>query len=185
MPVRIDPIVGPFFNPAPIYQEISKELVRESEIWERMFNRATSTWSMRSKPKFERKPVGMVGGSGMSSHGVISMTLESSSKPWIWVEGGTRRRYKAVMSSDYRPKTRRRTVGSGPGAGYMLKVLRGQWAPGIPARDVRFVIAERRRLPFARNMTRRIAVGLTKAITGPGSRTLRSVSSVTSAIPRP
>lgn len=186
--IRLEPILGPDFNPNAIYYEIAKELERESQIWRRMFDRATATWTPSSKPRWNTRRVGFGRGVNFSRAGIsrpirtgmnsmsggeMSITLESSSKPWIWVEAGTDRRYKGIVSSDWRPKTRPRVIGSGPGAGRLLAVQVGNWVPGITPRDVRFVIEERRRLQFARNMARRISVGVTNSLTGPGSRGAR------------
>lgn len=167
--VLIQPILGATYNPWVVYSYVEFALMDEADIWLRMFNRATSTWS--EKPEFTKIVANRMSRSG---YGLITVTLESSSKPWIWVEGGTDRRYGVITTSDYRPKTRPRTIGSGAGAGHVLHVLRKKWVPGIQARDVRFVIAERRRIPFAEKLARRISVGITRSLSGPGSRAIRS-----------
>jgi hypothetical protein len=98
-----------------------------------MFNQATSTWSAQSKPKFERKTT--------AEGNEIRVELKTTSKPFVYVEGGTDRRFMH-MQPGYKPKSVPGSLRARTGGGKTAGI---DWPkPGIVARDFRKVIAEKR-----------------------------------------
>jgi hypothetical protein len=104
--------------------DIEKPIVKDH-------NKTTDTWK-GEKPEFKSAislkqpgPTLVVEPSGGSPEGV---------KKWNWLNKGTKVRY-AVMSPDFRPKTRTRFIGSGAGRGKMLFVSKKHPMPGIKARE--------------------------------------------------
>lgn len=121
-------------NPNEVKKEIKKALQAESEQHRRMFKRATETWSAKNKPKFRRRT--------KESGDEISVSLTTKSKPFVYVEGGTRKRYMHMVPG-YRPKSvpgsLKARQGGGKKAGLSWPIM-----PGIVARDFRKVIAKKR-----------------------------------------
>jgi len=80
-----------------------------------------------------------------------------------WLNEGTRVRH-AVMSKDFRPKTRHRTIGSRRGRGGMVFVSRKIRLPGIKAREWTDEIRKRRTPKFQVKVERTFKA-ITKDIT--------------------
>jgi len=88
---------------------------------------------------------------------------------FLWLDKGTRIRW-ALMSRNWRSKTRPGQLNSGPGSGRVIIAGRRamqsrniQPRPGIEARNWTDIIAQRRRRPFQRAMVKAIQRGARKA----------------------
>lgn len=121
-----------------------KVIVQELDEYEKLFNQFTSTW--KHKPKWTKRVKS-------TSHQIAGF-LTTRSKPFVYVESGTKIR-KAAMSKGFQAKTKVRNLRSGPGRGGKVGMLKNPQA-GIKARDARVTIAEKRHLPFAVRMTKEV-----------------------------
>jgi len=111
----------------------------------KLFNRFTNSWT--HKPKWRKEIKNRKGG--------FVGRISTRSKPFVYVEGGTRIR-KVTMTGGFVPKTTPRSLRSGPGqAG--KKVFTRRPKPGIKARESRFVIENLRKIPAAKNLFIRIS----------------------------
>lgn len=130
--------------------EILNALRAEGRDVVKELRKTTATWS-GEKPDFEA----IIGLSGEDASVFAGPTgSEMGAKKWRWLDAGTRIRW-ALMSRDWRSKTRPGFVGSGPGAGRVL--LAGRRAmtrrniaprPGIQARGWSELIQKRRKRKF-------------------------------------
>lgn len=140
-----------------IRQEILNELRKEGTDHKRELRKTVATWK-GEKPKFESL-IGLGRGAGGSASVLTGPTgSEKAVWKWRWLDEGTRIRW-ALMSRDWKSKTRRRVFGSGRGRGRV--VIAGRRAmqrrnipprPGIKAREWSVTLMKRRRRPFTRRM---------------------------------
>jgi hypothetical protein len=93
--------------------------------------RFTSTW--QGQPEWAET------GPALRGNDLIWRRI-TRSKPYIYVELGTRVRY-ATMTPDFTAKTQPRVIDSGPGSGGVLFVNKQRPRPGIEARHSNEVIA--------------------------------------------
>jgi hypothetical protein len=114
--------------------------VKEMGIAEAALMGATRTW--RRQPVFKRS----VGLNARDFRAAIS----TSSKPFLWVEQGTRIRWRR-LSPNWRSKSKPRSLEALPGAGRPTGFYK-RARPGIKARDFRVVVAEIRNPVFAKDM---------------------------------
>jgi hypothetical protein len=121
-----------------------KVILEELDEYEKLFEQFTSTW--KHKPKFTKKV--------KSTRQQISGTFTTRSKPFVYVEMGTKVR-RAAMSRDFQAKSKVRSLRAGPGAGRKVGMLKNPQS-GIKAREARVVIAEQRERDFAVKMTREV-----------------------------
>lgn len=145
--------------------ELLNELRKEGRLHVRELKKTTATWK-GIKPNFESLV-------GLTRNGDLSV-LTGPTGPmfgvlkWFWLDQGTKIRW-ALMSKDWRSKTRRRELASHPGQG--KAVLRGRRAmlaagigpqPGIEAREWTNMLTEQRKRPFIRNTRQAIKRGARK-----------------------
>ena len=83
-------------------------------------------------------------------------------KKWRWLNEGTRVR-RALMSRDWRSKTKPGRYRSGPGRGKMLFVSRKLARPGIKPRGWTPKLMKSRRKPYTRRMVKAMQRGAGKA----------------------
>lgn len=138
-------------------QEILNELRAEGRDHRKALKPTVATWK-GEKPKFESL-IGLERGSAGSASVLTGPTgSEKAVWKWRWLDEGTRIRW-ALMSRDWKSKTRRRVFGSFRGRGRV--VIAGRRAmqrrnirprPGIKAREWSVTLMKRRRRPFTRRM---------------------------------
>jgi len=132
------------FDPATFEREWFKEL--EFEVQEHLstWNKFTSTW--KKKPSWKRKRK-----RGKTADEMY-VQRTTKSKPFIFVEGGTRRMPRAYVHG-FSPKTRPGVIQSSAGKRGYIVVHKGM-RQGIEARNVRDVIVSSRNDNFMRRMRR-------------------------------
>lgn len=138
-----------------VVQSVSKAVDKEMDIIERLFDKATSTWSTKNKPVWKR--VQRLGGNNFKA------TLSTRSTPFAYIETGTKERW-ARMDPRFRAKSKPRVIGASPGA-FPRPIMRGRSnmkraRPGIKAREWRDEIARRREGPASKRIYRAINIGL-------------------------
>lgn len=136
-----------------ISEEILFALQDEARKQKKLLNQTTSTWS-GEKPTFESLIDLSSGGDATVVTGPSGGT--KAVNKWTWLDQGTKIRW-ALMSSDWRSKTRSGTLKSGRGSGSVI--LAGKRAmqarnirprPGIVARGWSIMITKMRRRPFTK-----------------------------------
>lgn len=139
LPVLPKKILGKRFNVDAAVVRAMKVAREETEIHERMFARFTKTWSSHNKPRWNKRV------RAVNANRFVSL-LSTSSTPFVFVEAGTRVRWRR-MSRSFKAKTRPRVIGSRQGAGSALGFKSSPY-PGITARNIRREIVKRRRNPY-------------------------------------
>lgn len=136
--------------------EILNQLRAEGRTQKKELDKTTKTWR-GEKPKFETL-VGLERPPGSASVLTGPSGSDKAVNKWVWLNEGTRIRW-ALMSKDWKSKTRPRWFGSGRGGGRV--VIAGKRAmmrrgirprPGIKARGWTPDLQKRRRRPFTRGM---------------------------------
>lgn len=97
------------------------------------FDVTTQTWNNRPDFTIESKPG--------------ERTVATTSKIYGYLNRGTKVRY-ALMSADFRPKTRTGYIGSNKGRGGMVFINKKRPRPGIEAREFSKTILEKWRKRF-------------------------------------
>lgn len=134
--------------------QVRRELLRELELEgrdvEKLYSETTRTWK-GDKPKFESI-------TDVSQEDASVLTGPTGSdlavNKFVWLDEGTRIRW-AVMSGNWRSKTRPGRLKSGRGRGRVLVAGRRNMRkprPGIKARGWTEMIQKRRKKPFTRRM---------------------------------
>lgn len=118
----------------------------------RLFGKTYHNWKAKDRPVWQKLNTLKQYGRGVPVGDVAYSVaaIRTGSKPFLWIEAGTQRRYRR-MSTDFVPKTRRGYLGSGAGAGSVKGFSRFSLG-GIEAREWRFQIAEMRADKFAKEM---------------------------------
>jgi hypothetical protein len=137
--------------------ELLNELRKEGTVQRKELKKTTETWR-GEKPEFESL-IGLERKAGGSAMVVTGPTgSKKAVSKWEWLNSGTRIRW-AVMSRDWRSKTRPRRFSSRPGRGRV--VIAGRRAmtmrnirprPGIKAREWTVLLSKKRKRPFSRRM---------------------------------
>lgn len=144
--------------------ELLNALRAEATEVKKQYRQTVSTWS--DPPSFD-SAISLSGGDASVLVGPTG--TDRQVKKFLYLDEGTSIRW-AVMSRDWRSKTRPGSLNSGPGAGHV--VIAGRRAmqsrniqprPGIQARNFSGTIAERRRRPFQRSMVKAMQKGAKKA----------------------
>lgn len=134
-----------------------KVILNELNEYEDLFNKFTSTW--KHKPKWTKKV--------KSSRSQIAGFLTTRSKPFVYVEMGTKIR-RAAMSRDFQAKTKVFRLSSGPGRGGKVGMLKSPQS-GIKARDARVVIAKMRGKVFIVDMQKALNRASKQVFKGSGA----------------
>lgn len=146
----------------PFKREIKKALQAEAKQLKREFGKTVRTW--RRKPKFEQ-----LASTRPEETGEASVLVGTDDPIYRYLDEGTRIRW-AVMSKDWKSKTRPRVIGSSAGQGRV--VIAGKRAmlrrgirprPGIKAREFAKTIQRMREKPFKRRMERAMKVAAEQA----------------------
>jgi hypothetical protein len=106
------------------------------------FDSATATWEHKPKwtIRIKSRKRDLVG------------RLATQSKPFTWVELGTKLRWRK-MSPDFSPKSRVKNLQAHSGSGRATGFFKTRPRPGITARDFRVVVAEKMQPKFESNVT--------------------------------
>lgn len=153
---------------AAIRQEILNALRAEGRDQRKVLEPTVATWK-GEKPDFESL-IGLERGANGSASVLTGPTgSEKAVNKWVWLDLGTRIRW-ALMSRDWKSKTRPGSFRSGGGRGRVVIVGRRAMArrnirprPGIKARGWSEEATKRRRRPFTRRMVKAMQVGASKA----------------------
>lgn len=139
---------------------IKKELNKEVDIIERMYQKTISTWN--NKPRFVKEII------FTRESAIARVRLDKrlkASKVYSYLDKGTKKRW-ALMSQDFSPKTTHRTIGSRQGSGKaVLRGRRAMLARGIPARkgikarEFSKEISERRKREWEKKMKKAMFMG--------------------------
>ena len=141
-----------------ILEEIVEAQEKEAKLIKGLFEQTVRTW--RGKPIFLTKRIRVRGGIGIY---VAPDFRTKNGKKFAWIDAGTSGPRRALMSQDFRPKTRARRLGSTGGHGGAVFVSRRVKQPGIKKREFSPEIQRRRERPFSYNMVRAINRGAKKA----------------------
>ena len=151
---------------AAISKEIGKALKVEAAIVRRAFERTTRTWTKRPKFRVWSRQAGYA---GLGGKYIPKLSVSSQDEIYYYVSKGTAIRW-AVMSQDFRPKTRPRVIGSRTGRGGAVIVGRKamtarniQPRPGIKAREFDEEIKKRRTPWFQKRIEKAVAAGAKRA----------------------
>lgn len=144
--------------------ELLNALRKEATAIKKEYQKVVNTWD--DAPKFD-SAISLTGGNASALVGPTGSQKQVNK--FLWLDKGTRIRW-ALMSKDWRSKTRPGGLSSGPGGGRV--VVAGRRAmqarniaprPGIQARNWTTLIAQRRKRPFQRAMVKAMQVGASKA----------------------
>jgi len=140
-----------------IRKELLLELGKEAKDQQKELDKTTKSWK-GDKPKFTSEidvggdNVAVVTGPAGSSMGV---------KKWNWLNEGTRVR-RALMSRNWKSKTRPGYLGSGGGRGRVVFISRRLSRPGIQARGWTEIVTKRRKQPCTNRMIKAMNRGAQK-----------------------
>lgn len=145
--------------------EILNALRKEGTVHRKELQKTTATWK-GEKPKFES----LFGLTGEDATVVTGPTgSDKAVDKWVWLNDGTKIRW-ALMSSDWRSKTRPRRFKSGRGAGRVVVAGKRYMQahnirprPGIKAREWTVLLTKRRKRPFTRRMIKAMQHAAKKA----------------------
>lgn len=137
-----------------IVSELVKEAEKEGEDQQKLLEKTVATWQ-GDKPKFESL-------TDVDSQGVTVITGPTGNtkavQKWGWLNSGTKVRW-AVMSGDWRSKTKPGSFQSGRGRGRVViagkrAMRRRGIAPrkGIEARDWTGKLEKQRKVPYRKRM---------------------------------
>jgi len=133
-----------------------KVILDELDEYEKLFNRFTKTW--KHKPKWTKRV--------KSSTAQIAGFLTTRSKPFVYVEMGTKIR-RAAMSRDFVAKSKVRSLSAGPGRGRKVGMLKSPQG-GIKAREARVIIAKNRERVFVIDMQKALNRAAQQVFSGTG-----------------
>ncbi len=133
--VKVDKIGD--FNP--VVREVKKAMQKEMDVIERMFGKATSTWSAKNKPVWKRTL--------LARGDAFKARMSTNSTPFTYIETGTKTRW-AKMDPRFMPKSTPRSFTAKAGA-FPTPLTRGKRnmkraKPGIKARKWREEVSKRR-----------------------------------------
>ncbi len=161
MAVQVKAVVPPSYNTEKWERVISKELLHQAGIIQRMYKRTVRTWSS-PKPKFTAKgSTTSPGPRGGKASQKMEFEVSTEDERFIWTDLGTKRhviRPKRTGGTlkfrvGGRPKTKVRTIGSGRGSqGRQWVSTKRVQHPGTKARQFTATIEKRRRKPFFKAM---------------------------------
>ena len=143
-----------------IRMEILNELRKEGTVHRKTLKKTVATWE-GDKPEFESQ-IGLERPPGSASVLTGPTGSEKGVSKWRWLNEGTQVRY-ALMSKDWRSKTKPGRYRSGPGRGKMLFVSRKLARPGIKARGWTPKLMKARRKPYTQRMIKATQRGAGKA----------------------
>lgn len=140
-------VTAPTNLDADLNYKLFKLVEQELDLFEKNINKAISTW--KHKPDWIRK-INIQGGGRIDE---VSGSLYTTSTPFVWVMNGTRKG-NVLFSKSFRPKTTAGKLGSGQGAGQVIR--RGRPAPfkKIEGRDFQTILAQRRKNIFPKKVQR-------------------------------
>lgn len=132
-----------------IARTVLKAAEDEGREHQKILNQTTASWT-GDKPKFESL-TDVSGGSASVLTGPTGNTM--GVKKWNWLNEGTRVR-RAVMSRNWRSKTRPGSFSSGSGRGRVVFISKRISRPGIKARGWTDKLTKQRHQPFTNRMIR-------------------------------
>jgi len=152
--IELRPLRPPIYDDKNLREQIRRALIAEGKEQKRLLQVTTKTWK-GAKPNF----VSTVNMDPQQAY-VITQPDDPNSeggRKWWFLELGTRVRY-AVMSRDFKAKTRRGVLGSSAGKGGMVFVSKKIRRPGIKARNWRLEVLKLRKKDFLDTMRRTLAL---------------------------
>jgi hypothetical protein len=145
-------------NPEAFRVELLARLRTGAQELDKRLGKTTATWE-GEKPKFETQI-------GLSA---TEATLEAAATgpqkgidKWLWLNYGTKVRY-AILSKDWSSKTAPGFVGSGPGAGRVVKIDVNHPQPGIEPRHWGVLILKEFKPQFRQAMREALLAGAERA----------------------
>lgn len=174
MAVQVKAVVPPPYNVPAWEKVISKELLAQAGIVQRMYKRTVRTWSNR--PQFTAKgSTTSPGPRGGKASFKMQFEVATDDERFIWTDLGTRahiirakrpgRPLKFRVGG--RPKTKRKIIGSSRGSqGREFRSAESVRHPGTKARLFTQTIEKRRRKPFFAAMFKANRKGLRAAQRG-------------------
>jgi hypothetical protein len=139
---------------------VNKVLREEAKIQKAYLNLPTSNWKKEHKPKWKTQT--------STTTKRIAIDLKTDSVPYVFLEQGTRIRYR-VMSQDWISKTTPNSLIAGPGRGKAKGFGR---RPGIEKRKWREKVFKIRASIFQNKIRRAIALALRPAFPDGTGRTI-------------
>lgn len=124
-----------------ILRAAEKQIRKEVDLVFYDFYLTTETW--KNRPKFEKEIV--VTGDGVTGK------VWTNNKIYGYINYGTKVR-RAVMSRDWKSKTRKGFIGSGQGKGRVVAISKRITRPGIKAREFDKTIVRRLKKRFVKNL---------------------------------
>lgn len=152
MTFQVRAIRPPKWNPNAYRVEIVKELNAQGGIISRMYDRTTRTWKNRPKFQIITAIEGPPGPRGSPSTQQAVVEVFTTDERFIWTDLGTRRHpikarraKRLAFQTGFKPKTRRRILGSSKGS-HFGPLTRPQSVkhPGTKAREFTKEIQKRR-----------------------------------------
>jgi len=154
--ILLKPIGKGKFNLKSIKGLVEKELRAEAKEQLKLLQKPTDSWK-GSKPRF--KSIVIATPKQIGAHTFADLGTEGGKK-FMWLDEGTKVRW-AVMSGDWRSKTRVGSWKSGGGKGRVVIYGRGAMMkrkmkarPGIKARGWTKLATQERKIPFRNRMAR-------------------------------
>jgi hypothetical protein len=133
-------------------QRLAVAVAQEREAIHKQFNQFTGTWD--HKPAWTKPPLRV-------SALMISAHIYTGDRIFRFIELGTSVRH-AVMSPDFKPKTKPKRVRSVAGVGGKMIVRRSIRMPGIAPREIIPTIMDRRKEKFVAKINGIIAYSLSR-----------------------
>jgi len=149
-----------------LYRDMVKVMEDERDIIQRMFNRVTNPWSEEHRPSWRKHTIKRKGQD-------LVFLLYTESTPFVWVtlghSGG-----RVILSKDFRPRTRRRVLGSRAKKGRVIKRGIGRKRT-VEAREFDLEIADRRNRPekFPKKMQAALNKGVKRVLRSYGLKVTR------------
>lgn len=160
--IDVKPIQPERINEMAIIKAVQKEIRIQAKSAEKLFEKTYSNWKANHKPQWKLKLI-VRGGDYVGR-------MYTGDKPFLWIEGGTKRR-RRWMSKDWQSKTRVRILSSGSGAGTPGDFAgRGRQPKPIAEREFRVTVVKRMKGSFTRSMQRAVNKGSRRFFSGTRSQ---------------
>ncbi len=158
--IILKPILAKPFNTKGIKTRVEQALVTEGKEQKQELAKTTSSWT-GSRPRWKSDRI--VSGDMIGVHTYPDQSSEGG-RVWVYLDEGTRIRW-ALMSRNWRSKTKPRQLQSGPGSGYVIVAGKRFMQrhgiaprPGIEARKWSKTIQKMRSGPFVRLMDKTFSI---------------------------
>lgn len=147
--IEITPIKGKMIDESVLGKYLFEAVQKELTEIDREFEQTVNTWN--GKPGFKKEVV--------PHPDRIQGTVSTDNKIYGYINNGTSVR-RALMSKNWKSKTKPGFIGSGQGAGHVVFISRRISRPGIKARNFDKVIARRVQKRFLDRVNEAYAKGI-------------------------